>query len=185
MRLSTARLYMHIWLLGALPPDLHRGSWTPLVPKPPVPTLPPNPGYATACHSKAGRLYLMLGFRLKIFPLVLSSGSVGRTWQDFTVRHAFVIDLSAVSLSQLISGLRLDYVFVADFVMFAVVCMLGCVVFTAVLAVVMCPSVRHTSVLYRKAPGAGKCLSYKCEIRVSPKISVIPSRAFLQPLNQE
>jgi len=47
------RLYMHIWLLGALPSDLHQGSapgtlWETSIPKSLVPTLPPNPGYATA-----------------------------------------------------------------------------------------------------------------------------------------
>ena len=46
------RLHMYIWLLGASPPDPHRGSapgprWETSVPRPPVPTLPPNPGYAT------------------------------------------------------------------------------------------------------------------------------------------
>jgi len=43
---------MHIWLLGALPPDPHQGSapgphWGLPSPKSPVLTLPPNYGYAT------------------------------------------------------------------------------------------------------------------------------------------
>jgi len=43
---------MHIWLLGASPPDPHRGSapgshWGLPSLRPPVPTVPPNPGYAT------------------------------------------------------------------------------------------------------------------------------------------
>ena len=46
------RLYMHIWLLGASPPDSHWGSapeprWVLLSPKLYVLTLPPNPGYVT------------------------------------------------------------------------------------------------------------------------------------------
>ena len=46
-------LCMHIWLLGALPPDHHWGSapgprWGTSVPRSPVPTLPSNPGYANA-----------------------------------------------------------------------------------------------------------------------------------------
>ena len=57
MRLSTADCICISWLLGAKPPDSHRGSvpgphWRTSVPRLPVPTLSPNPGYATAtaCH---------------------------------------------------------------------------------------------------------------------------------------
>jgi len=48
------RLYMHIWLLGAKPPD-HRGSapvprWGTSIPQTSVSTLSPNPGYTTVIN---------------------------------------------------------------------------------------------------------------------------------------
>jgi len=55
-------MHRPIWLLGALPPDPHHGSvpglhWD-FQPPDSVPTLPPNPGYATAGQNCASSTIL-------------------------------------------------------------------------------------------------------------------------------
>jgi len=74
MQLSTADYICISGFWGASPPNLHRGSapgprWVTSVPQTPVPTLPPNPGYATAreCPMIPGyspKLAEIVGFRL-------------------------------------------------------------------------------------------------------------------------
>jgi len=68
------RLYTHIWLLGALPPDHHQGSALDLaggLPSPglSVPTLPTNPGYTNDISIKT--IYILGGF---------TGSTAGRWW---------------------------------------------------------------------------------------------------------